>query len=135
MQNDDIKALSDLRYEHAVQCLETAKSVIALEDYKCAANRSYYAVFHAMRAVLAYDGIDMKRHSGIIAEFRRLYIKTNIFDKEISSFITDLFDIRTNSDYDDFFIISKDDVVPQVANAEKFLGAIKVYLDNKVQES
>ena len=30
MQNDDIKALSDLRYEHAVQCLETAKSVIAL---------------------------------------------------------------------------------------------------------
>ena len=25
MQNDDIKALSDLRYEHAVQCLETAK--------------------------------------------------------------------------------------------------------------
>ena len=76
----------------------------------------------------------MKRHSGIIAEFRRLYIKTNIFDKEISSFITDLFDIRTNSDYDDFFIISKDDVVQQVANAEKFLGVIKDYLDNKVQE-
>ena len=36
-------------------------------NYESAANRSYYAVFHAMRAVLAFDEIDMKRHSGIIS--------------------------------------------------------------------
>ena len=41
-------------------------------------HRSYYAIFHAMRAVLALDGIDMKRHSGVMSEFRRLYIKTGI---------------------------------------------------------
>ena len=31
-----------------------------------------------MRSVLAFDDIDMKHHSGIISEFRRLYIKTNV---------------------------------------------------------
>lgn len=131
MQDNEIKALSDLRFEHAAECLTTAKNVIGINDFKCAANRSYYAVFHAMRAVLVYDGIDMKKHSGIIAEFRRLYVKTGIFDKEISQYITDLFDIRTNSDYDDFFIISKEDVIQQVENAEKFLNTIKEYLDAK----
>ena len=39
--------------------------------YRSAANRAYYAIFHAMRAVLALDGVDMKHHSGIISEFRK----------------------------------------------------------------
>ncbi|MBQ8532730.1 MAG: HEPN domain-containing protein [Clostridia bacterium] len=51
---------------------------IDAKSYKSAANRSYYAIFHAMRSVLAFDDIDMKHHSGIISEFRRLYIKTNV---------------------------------------------------------
>lgn len=60
MQADDIKALSDVRLGHALECLDTAQKVMELGDYKCAANRSYYAVFHAMRAVLVYDRIDAK---------------------------------------------------------------------------
>ena len=54
------------------------ESLLRDDDCKGAANRSYYAIFHAMRAVLALDGIDMKRHSGVMSEFRRLYIKTGI---------------------------------------------------------
>ena len=121
MQDDEIKALSDLRMEHAVECLETAKKVLEFGDYKSAANRSYYAVFHAMRAVLAYDDIQKTKHSGIISEFRRLYIKTGVFDSEMCDIISNLFDIRTNSDYNDFFVVAKDDVKRQVAGAETFI--------------
>lgn len=71
MQDNEKKALSDARFAHATECLDAAKSLLANESYKNAANRSYYAVFHAMRAVLAFDGIDMKHHSGVISEFRR----------------------------------------------------------------
>ena len=81
-----------------------------------------------MRAVLALNGIDMKHHSGIISEFRRLYIKTGVFDKDLSRIINELFDVRTMSDYDDFFVISKAEVEEQVKNAEVFLSAIKKYL-------
>ncbi len=83
-----------------------------------------------MRAVLALNGIDMKHHSGIISEFRRLYIKTGAFDKELSRIINELFDIRTMSDYDDFFVISKAEVEEQVKNAELFLMSVKRYLDS-----
>ena len=77
MPADDIRALSEARYEHADECLHAAKSLLHGGDYKSAANRAYYAIFHAMRSVFAYDGIDMKHHSGIISSFRRLYIKTD----------------------------------------------------------
>lgn len=134
MRADGIQALSEARLAHAEECLDTAKKIIAIGDYKCAANRSYYAVFHAMRAVLAYDRFDSKKHSGVIAEFRRLYVKTGVFNIETSDIVSNLFDIRTNSDYDDFFIVSKEDVEEQVANAEKFVVEIKQYLDRKKQD-
>ncbi len=82
-----------------------------------------------MRAVLALDEIDMKHHSGIISEFRRLYIKTKIFDTKLSTIISALFDIRTDSDYDDFYVISKEEVKEQLDNAEYFLNEIKKYLN------
>lgn len=128
MCNEELRALSSVRFNHAQECLNDAKSLLAAESYKGAANRSYYAVFHAMRSVLAFDKVDMKHHSGIISEFRRRYIKTGIFDKRLSSIITALYDIRTDSDYDDFFIISKSDVTNQVQNAELFLDSIRNYL-------
>ena len=104
------------------QCLSAASSLLLSGNYKSAANRSYYAVFHAMRAVLAYDEIDMKKHSGVIAEFRRLYVKTGVFDGDMSKTISVLFDVRTESDYDDFFIISKEEVVQQAESAQHFLS-------------
>lgn len=125
------KDLSNARYLHAQECLDSAKLLLESGNYKSAANRSYYAVFHAMRSVLAFDEIDMKHHSGIISEFRRLYIKTGIFDATLSSIISVLFNIRQDSDYDDFFVISKQEVIEQIANAEIFLSTIKEFLDTK----
>lgn len=129
MQDNEKKALSAVRLEHADECLEAAKSLLESKNYKSAANRSYYAVFHGMRAVLALDLIDMKHHSGIISEFRRLYIKTGVFDVKLSQIISVLFDIRNDSDYDDFFVVSKDEVIEQIENAGYFLSEIKKYLD------
>ena len=131
MLASDMKSLSDVRYEHALEDLKAAELLLEKEQYKSAVNRSYYSIFHAIRAVLVYDDIDSKKHSGIISSFQRLYIKTGIFNKEFSKIITDSFEIRSDSDYDDFYVISKEDVINQVSNAKKFLLAIKSFLDNK----
>ena len=128
MQCDNKKALSAARFDHAKECLAAAKSLLATENYKSAANRCYYAIFHAMRAVLAFDEIDMKHHSGIISEFRKRYIKTEIFETRLSEIISMLFAIRTDSDYDDFFMISKEEVMEQIENAEYFLKKIEKHL-------
>lgn len=131
MEHEEKKSLSDVRYNHALECLDAAKSLLESGNFKSAANRSYYAIFHAMRAVLAFDEIDMKHHSGIISEFRKRYIKTGVLDVQLSQIISVLFDTRTDSDYDDFFVISKAEVIEQAENAEYFLEQIKRYLAEK----
>lgn len=60
-----------------------------------------------MRAVLALDGEDFKRHSGVIQYFQKNYIKSGIFDKRFSDIITKASRIRNASDYDDFYIASR----------------------------
>lgn len=131
MQDEYKIALSKARYENAQECLRAARGLVASGSYKSAANRSYYAVFHAMRAVLAFDGVDMKHHSGIISEFRKRYIKTNIFETRLSEIISVLFDVRTDSDYDDFFVISRKETLEQIQNAAYFLDAIETYIVSK----
>jgi len=123
--------LSNYRYEQALQCIKSAKVLVTAEDYKGAANRSYYAIFHAMRSVLALENKDFSKHSGVSAYFRKEYIKTEIFDIELSDIISSAFDVRSNSDYDDFYVISKEEVEDQIANAVKFCDAVKGFLDSK----
>lgn len=130
MEYEEKKSLSEVRFKHALECLDAANKLINSHNFRDAANRSYYAIFHAMRSILAFDGIDMKHHSGIISEFRKLYIKTGIFETRLSEIISLLFDVRTESDYDDFFVISKKEVVEQIENAEYFIKKIREYLNN-----
>lgn len=131
MKIEDLKNLSKVRIEHAKVDLFAAEQLLKVEVYKAAANRSYYAIFHAMRAVLALNGIDRSKHIGVISEFRRLYIKTKIFSKEISNIITLLFYVRTESDYNDFYIISKKEVKQQIENAKFFIKEVEKYLKTK----
>ena len=129
LSDEEKRTLSKVRLEHAAECLDEAESLLSLEQYRGASNRSYYTVFHAIRAVLALDGIDRKRHSGAISEFRRLYIRTGIFSEEWSDIIGDQFDYRTASDYNDFFVPSREEVNEQVRSARAFLQIITEYLE------
>lgn len=65
------------------------------------------------------------------AYFRKEYIKTGIFDVEFSDIIKEAFDIRSDSDYDDFFVVSKGDVEEQIQNAKKFFDAIHEYVEKQ----
>ena len=128
MPPNELIELSKLRLENAKALLETSQTLINAEDYKSSANRSYYAVFNAMRACLALQMIDHKRHSGVISDFRRLYIKTDMLRPELSDIITMLFDVRNQCDYNDFYIISKSDVEKQLSNARLFIGEVETLL-------
>ena len=126
MLDEGRKDLAKLRLDNANERLSFIPAILEIGDYKTAANRSYYAIFYAMRAVLALDGFDSKKHSGIIAEFRKNYIKTGIFEDEMSDIISDLFEVRASSDYDDFYIASREESERQaVAEVEKILQTLE----------
>jgi uncharacterized protein (UPF0332 family) len=123
-----IRDLAQYRLEQAEQCLRAAKLLVEAEDYKAAANRSYYCIFHCMRAVLATERFDSKKHAGIIATFRKDFIKTGVFPVKYSGMIGAAFDLRGASDYDDFYVVAKQDVAEQISQAEEFLLAVREFL-------
>lgn len=91
MDNEAVN-LAKIRLEHAKQCLASAKKLIEIEDYKSAANRSYYAIFHSMRSVLALERKDFSKHSGVSSYFRKNYIKNKIFPIKLSDIISEAFE-------------------------------------------
>lgn len=130
MPEENRKALSVYRLEKAYECIKSAEALKVIEDYTTVANRAYYAMFHAMRAVMALDGEDRKKHSGVVAYFQENYIKSEIFDKDYSYAIKNAFLIRQESDYEDFYVVSKSEAVEQLENAKKFVTAIDKYISS-----
>ena len=48
----------------------------------------------------------------------------------MSDIVGSLFTLRSECDYDDYFIIGKEEVRTQVKSAEYFLKQVKVYLED-----
>ena len=133
LMSDQISAieLSKYRLEKAVEMLNTAKRDLESEGYASANNRAYYCIFHCMRAVIALNGADFKKHSAVIAMFSRDYLKTDVFPRKYGSLITNASLIRNRSDYEDFYICSIDDTRRLVSGAEEFLTEISRYLQQR----
>lgn len=122
------------RLEKSRDCILAAEHALSYDDYNTATNRSYYAVFHAIRSILALDGVDYKHHSAVASHFRHYYVKTGIFDVKYSDILRDLFDARGGSDYDDFYVISKERTKQQIEAARDFLEAVDSYIKNRLME-
>ncbi len=117
------------RYERAVETLEVAKELFANGKYKDANNRSYYAVFYAVRAVYTVQGVDFKKHKTLLANFNKEFVATEIFPRDIGRKISALSLIREQSDYNDFYVASKAESQQQIEIAEEIIALVKEYLE------
>lgn len=117
------------RLERAYEDLQSAEELFSEGHYRGANNRAYYAIFHSMRSALALKSVDSAKHSGVIAEFRRLFIKEGLIPVEVSKMVGSAFTIRNASDYDDMFIASKTESMEQIENARYVYDKICEYVN------
>ena len=76
MDNETIEGFARYRLNKAKETLETARMIFNDgKDFTSANNRAYYAIFYAIRAVLAIEEIDFKRHKDVLAYFNKEYEK------------------------------------------------------------
>ena len=112
----------------AIETLGVSALCLESQHYKDSINRSYYAAFYAVKAVLALEEIDFKRHKDAVAHFNKTYVATDIFPREIGKKLGRLKQEREISDYDDFYIVSKEEVTLQLKNARLFVTEVEKYL-------
>lgn len=124
-----MKELVFYRMERSKEMLEAAEENLRSGQLRTSLNRSYYAVFHAMRAVNTLEGFDSSKHSGVIAFFNKTFLKEEKIDKELSVIVKDTSYLREKSDYDDFYIASKEDAELQYQQAKIFVVEVERYIN------
>ena len=96
--------------------------------YDVANTRIYYAAFHAIRAILALDNMEFKKHSQVIGYFNKLYIHTNLIDRSFGSVLVNISKSRNNSDYDDFYEAEPKEVEDNIKDVFKLIKSIEQYI-------
>ena len=118
------------RLDSAVERLKSAKILLDNGQFKDSIGRSYYALFTAVRAVLALEMVDYTKHAGVISHFQKEYIKTGRFDTKYSKYLQRAFQIRNSCDYDDFYLISRQDAEEQYEHAAEMVLAVQQFIES-----
>lgn len=122
------KDLARYKLERAREEFDTAELLLDHNKLKAANNRAYYSIYYALTAVLCLEPIAFKRHRDTIAYFNRNYVSTGIFPREIGRKIAKAQKIRHASDYDEFYIASKEEAQGQVQTAETLIDLVDAFV-------
>ena len=126
------KELAKHRISQAKDNIEEAEILLNQKKYKGANNRAYYSIFHSIKAVLALEPIDFRKHKDVIAHFNKNYVKTKIFPRKLGHEIAEASSIREDSDYDDEFVVKPEDTIKQIEVAKDLLTFVDEYINNKL---
>ena len=124
-----VKEMADYRLNCAKEDLETAIEDLNRKRLRAAANRAYYSIFHSMRAVLALEQKDFKKHSAVHAYFNKHYIKTGIFPSVLFKLVKDAEKIRDSSDYMDLYVVSFEKINEQIESAKLIFNLVEKYIN------
>lgn len=118
------------RLERAKEEYGTAELLYKENKLLAANNRAYYSIFYSIRAVLAMDRIDFKRHKDVLAYFNQYYVKTEIFPRKIGRKIVLASKVREDSDYDEEYEPSFETTSLQIQTAKELIELVEIYLNN-----
>ena len=68
-----------------------------------------------------------------MANFNKDYVKTSVFPRKMGRKIGQAEEIRHASDYDDFYIASKEESEQQILTAEEFLILVEKYCLEQIE--
>lgn len=95
------------------------------------ASRAYYAVFHAVSAVLAFHGMSFSSHSQTIGAFNRDFVKTGIFPRNTGRCLNRMFEDRQVGDYDWSSTVDRETAELDLNDARRIWSECRKYLEEQ----
>ena len=128
MTTEPLKGFVEGSLKRSDQALKAATTLLENGLLADAVSRAYYAMFHAVTAILYHNGIRAKSHSSAITLFSEHIVKKGIVDKEAGKSLRKAFDLRQKSDYGIDVEYPVEVVEDLIRDAEKFIKRIKMAL-------
>ena len=129
LNDDERRIIVNLELEKATSTMAQIPELQKLGYWDNIANRLYYAVFHAVNALLIHDGHPVNTHRGVIALFGNYFIRTGIFASEDGRLYSDLQTMRNNSDYNCSYDATQQEIEPMIEPARNLIEKIYQYLE------
>lgn len=126
--NEDVRHAVRQRIEQARETLQEAEALREHSLWRGVINRSYYAMFYAVLALGVYRQVALSKHSQALAFFDKEFIKTEIFQRELSRSLHLGFDQRQVSDYGDIWTVNQEEAETIFSDARTFVKTIDDYL-------
>ena len=122
--NDALSQLVEYRLARAKETLQEAHELAVGAHWNGVANRLYYACFYAATAWLVREGLSSPKHTGVRSLVNQRLIMPGLITKELGVLYNDLFELRQESDYEDFVHQASDEVAPLIPQAAQFVTRI-----------
>lgn len=130
LTNDERTTLVTLELKKAHETFEEITILTTANKWSGAANRLYYAVFHAINALLIHDGHITNTHKGSHAVFNLNYIKTGILPIEYGRLYNQLQTMREESDYNCVYEVEAEELRERIEPAQKLIEEIERLVKN-----
>ena len=110
LTDEERNIMKQLHLDKAHACLKDGEQLLEMESVSAAANRFYYAVFHAIHALFVMHGIQSKSHNGTIAQFNHHFVKSGVIDPKFGHFVSLMESMREKADYDVIYDVTREDL-------------------------
>ena len=125
LTTDERQTLVALELKKAYGTFEEIAILTTANKWSGAASRLYYAVFHAVNALLLHDGHSVNTHKGSHALFNLYYIKTGILPLEFGHLYGQLQTMREESDYNCVYDVEPEELKGRIEPARKLIKKIE----------
>jgi uncharacterized protein (UPF0332 family) len=115
--------LARYRLEKAKSLLRDAETLFRASSNESSANRSYYAVLAAARALLALRGKGPESHEGVKVLLSKEFIKPGILPAHSGEIFRVLQARRMDSDYGDYVEIRSAEAEDSLMKAREFVAS------------
>ena len=119
-----------LELEKADKFLSQADAVATLGIWDVVANRIYYAVFHAVSALLINDHVEVRSHKGAGLMFGQKYVLPGIFTADDGRLYAKLQDLREKSDYNLVYQSDEAEMAPLLDKTKELISRIKARISH-----
>ncbi len=128
LKEEDRKIIIELELERVNKTLHEMEIMLQNELWSMTANRLYYALFHAVSALLIKDQREVGTHKGAVNKFSFFYVKTGIFTTAEGRLYSKLQQLRENGDYNCAIDVVKEDVEDFIEPTRQLIEKIKQYI-------
>ena len=131
LKQEERDVIVTLEQEKSAKTLAQVTVMTQNGVWEMAANRLYYALFHAVSALLVSDHHEVGTHREAVGKFSLFYVKTGVFTPEEGRLYSQLQQLREDGDYNCAIDVTREDVEGKIQPTTLLIEKIRGLINTK----